>query len=180
MRLERDVAADGIKLTLQTVDAPTVEGERHDAVLPVQLGDLVRDDTRISGRPDRRNETELRPRAVGGMVLLATLLQIARKPAVEFRVKNAGSVLVDDRQGAQITGSAEIKSSIDANADGNIGLATASAPGGRVDEPRLGSNALVQNQIPERVFARRHTLRLFRKPFDVRERTEVTERRIGG
>src|SRR5215469_2587534 len=32
---------------------------------------------------------------------------------------------------------------------------------------------------PERVLACRHTLRLFRKPFDVRERTEVTERRIG-
>src|SRR5215469_66276 len=154
MRLERDVAADGIKLTLQIVDAPAVKGERHDAVLPVQLGDLVRDDTRISGRPDRRNESELRPRSIGCVVLLATFLQIARKPAVEFRVKNAGSVLVDDRQGAQITGGAEIESSKDAGADRNVGLAGAGTPRGGINEPRFCGDALVQNQIPKRVLAR--------------------------
>jgi hypothetical protein len=42
MRLERGVAADGIKLALQIVDPPAVEGQRHDVVLPVDLSDLVR------------------------------------------------------------------------------------------------------------------------------------------
>jgi len=42
MRLERGVAADGIKLALQIVDPPAVGGQRHDVVLPVDLSDLVR------------------------------------------------------------------------------------------------------------------------------------------
>jgi len=53
MRLERGVAADGIKLALQIVDPPAVEGQRHDVVLPVDLSDLVRNRLWIGCRPDR-------------------------------------------------------------------------------------------------------------------------------
>ena len=48
------------------IDAPAVKGERHDAVLPIELGDLVRNGVRIDGRSDRRNEYEFRPRGVEG------------------------------------------------------------------------------------------------------------------
>jgi hypothetical protein len=53
VRLERDVAADSIKLTLQIVDPSAVEGERRDVVLPVDLGDLARNGARVGRRPDR-------------------------------------------------------------------------------------------------------------------------------
>jgi len=55
-----------VELALQVIDAPAVKGERHDAVLPIELGDLVRDGVRIDGRSDRRNESEFRPRGVEG------------------------------------------------------------------------------------------------------------------
>jgi hypothetical protein len=74
MWLKQDMAAYGVKLALQIVNAPAIEGERHDAVLPVQLGNLLRDGARVGRRPNRRNAAELPPRAVGGMILLATFL----------------------------------------------------------------------------------------------------------
>jgi len=66
VRLKRHLATYSVELALQIIDAPAVKGERHDAVLPIELGDLVRDGVRIDGRSDRRNESEFRPRGVEG------------------------------------------------------------------------------------------------------------------
>src|SRR5262249_49599261 len=133
MRLQRNVAAYGVKFAFQIVDAPAVKGKRHDAVLSVQLGDLLRHGAWSGRSSDRRNESELRPRGVRGMILLAAFLQITRKPAVGVDVKNAGTVLVDDHQSAQITGGAEIEPGIDASADGDVRLAGAGTPCGGIN-----------------------------------------------
>jgi hypothetical protein len=68
------IAANSVELTLQIVDAPAIEGERRDVVLPVDLSDLVRDGLRIGRRPDRHNPAQLCPGFVGSVILLATLL----------------------------------------------------------------------------------------------------------
>ena len=109
-----DVAADGVKLALEIVDAPAVEGERRDVVLPVELGDLVRDCLRIGRRSDRRNATEFGPGVVGSVILLAALLQVTRKPTVRFHMEHAIAILPDDHQGGEITSGAEVKPGIDA------------------------------------------------------------------
>jgi hypothetical protein len=66
-------------------------------------------------------------RTVGRAILLATPLQIAREPAARLHVERYPGVLPDDHRGGEITGGAEIKAGIDADADGNIWLIRASA-----------------------------------------------------
>jgi hypothetical protein len=63
VRLKRHLASYDVKLSLQIIDAPAVKGERHDAVLPIELCDVVRDGARIGGRSDRRNEFRVSPTA---------------------------------------------------------------------------------------------------------------------
>ena len=111
-------------------------------VLPVELGDLLRDSARVDRRPDRCDEAKLFPRRVRRMVLLAALLQIAREPAVRLHVKGTRDILPDDHQGGQITGGAEIKSCINAGPNGDIGLTTASAPCGLIYELGFGGYRL--------------------------------------
>jgi hypothetical protein len=59
VRLQLHIAADSIELALQIVDAPAIEGERRDMVLPVDLSDPVRNSLRIGRRSDRHNPAEL-------------------------------------------------------------------------------------------------------------------------
>src|SRR5262249_40048637 len=96
VRVKRHLAAYRVKLPLQIVDAPTIEGERHNSVLPIELGDLVRDRLRIGRRSDRCNQAEFLPCTVGGVVLFAAFLQIARKPTIRLYMKHAGAILPDD------------------------------------------------------------------------------------
>src|SRR5262245_58342520 len=174
MRLQRNVAAYGVKFAFQIVDAPAVKGKRHDAVLSVQLGDRWRHGAWIGGRADRRNQTELRPCGVGSTILLATFLNIAWKPTERSYMEHAGTVLPDDHQRTQITGGAEIEPGIDASADGNVRLAGAGRPGVSINEPRFCSDALVQDQIAEAVLPCGHALRLLGQALDVRERAKIT------
>jgi len=81
------------------------------------------------------------------VVLLATFLQIARKPTVRLHMKHTGTVLVDNRQGAEITGGAEIKSSINASTDGNVGLAGAAAIAGAMFEMTYSDVAAVSGSF---------------------------------
>src|SRR5262249_34890124 len=143
VRFKQHLAAYRVKLPLQIVDAPAIEGERHDAVLPIELGDLPRDGARVCGRSNRHDETELRPRGVGRTILLATFLQIARKPTVRLHMKHTRTVLIDDYQSTQIASGAEIQSSVDASAGGNVGLSGAGTPCGSINEPRFCCDALV-------------------------------------
>ena len=80
-------------------------------------------------------------RTVGRAILLATPLQIAREPAARLHVKGT---LVDHR-GGEITGGAEIKAGIDADADGNIWLIRASASCGLIYEVGFGGYRLRQS-----------------------------------
>ena len=78
-------------------------------------------------------------RTVGRAILLATPLQIAREPAARLHVKGT---LLDDHRGGEITGGAEIKAGIDADADGNIWLIRASASCGLIYEVGFGGYRL--------------------------------------
>ena len=69
-------------LALEIVDTPAVEGESRDVILPVELGDLVRDGLRIGRRSDRRNAAKLGPGVVGSVILLTAPLQVTRKPTI--------------------------------------------------------------------------------------------------
>ena|SRR6516162_4043209 len=109
------MAANGIKFTFQVVDTPTVESQRHDVILPVDLSNLARNHRGVGALTDRRNKPKLRPLHVGRVVLLTALAQISGQPAKWLHMKHAGTVLVDYHQGAQVSGGTKIEAGIDAS-----------------------------------------------------------------
>src|SRR5262245_51811762 len=121
--LQRNVAAYGVKLAFKIIDTPTVEGEHRDLVGTVDLGDLARDCLRVGRRSDRRNATELGPGVIGGVILLAALLQVTGKPTIRFHMERAIAILPDDHQGGEITSGAKVKPGIDAGPYRNLGIA---------------------------------------------------------